>query len=107
MSAERKPTAADRPQFRRDVAKMLGDLNVGVTEISPDVTILCTRAGDFDPADNVLWEDEANKSAVRSDVQCFGCKSTMAMSNHAYERYSAFDKKPRVVCIQCAAEHMT
>ncbi len=104
--AERKPTAADRPQFRRDVAKMMGELNVGVAAISPDAVILCTRASDFDPADNVLWEDVANKSAVRSDVQCFGCQSPMAMSNHAYECYSALDKKPRVICIQCAAEHL-
>lgn len=104
--AERKPTAADRPQFRRDVAKMMGELNVGVAEIAPDVVLLCTRASDFDPADNVLWENEANKSAVRADVLCFGCKSVMAMSNHAYERYSGLDKKPRVVCIRCAAEHV-
>jgi len=104
--AKRKPTAADRPQFRRDMAKMMGELKVGVAEIEPDMVLLCTRASDFDPSQNVLWENTANKSAVRSDVQCFGCKSAMAMSNHAYERYTALDKKPRVVCIQCAAEHL-
>ena len=104
--AERKPTAADRPQFRRDVAKVMEELNVGVAEITPDVVILCTRASDFNPAANVLWEDPANKSAVRSDVQCCACKSAVAMSNHAYERYATFDKKPRVVCIQCVTEHL-
>ncbi len=98
---KRKPTAADRPQFRRDVAKMMGELNVGVAEIAPDMTILCTRAADFDPASNVLWENEANKSAVRPDVRCSTCNETVAMSNHAYGRYAALDKKPRVCCLQC------
>lgn len=102
----RKPSAADRPQFRRDVAKMLGDMNVGVAEIAPNMTILCTRASDFDPADNVLWEDVANKSAVRPDVHCSGCKSPMAMSNHAYARYSAMDKKPNVICLQCVTAYL-
>ncbi len=97
----KKPTAADRPEFRRGVAKMMKESNIGVAEITPDAVIVCTRANEFDPASNILWEDEANRSAVRPDVHCFGCKSVVAMSNHAYARYSAFDKKPRVVCVHC------
>jgi hypothetical protein len=95
-----KPTAADRPQFRRDVAKMMVDLGVGVGE-PDDAVILCTRADDFDPASNVLWENEANKSAVRPDVRCSTCKHNVALSNHAYARYCALDKKPRICCTAC------
>jgi hypothetical protein len=100
----KKPTAADRPQFRRDVEDMVSKLGIQPKEISQDAIVVCTRAADFDPADNVLWELEANKSVVRLDVHCIGCKSPMAMSNHAYARYSALDKKPKVCCIQCMVE---
>jgi hypothetical protein len=100
---KRKPTAADRPQFRRDVLDMMQKLGVQVG-VPEDAVILCTRAEDFDPADNVLWELEANRSAVRPDVHCFKCQAVMAMSNDAYGRYCALDKKPRVCCIQCMAE---
>jgi hypothetical protein len=98
----KKPTAADRPQFRRDVANMMEALNVQVSEVNSEAIVLCTRASDFDPDDNVLWENEANKSAVRADVHCFSCQSPLAMSNHMYERYTALDKRPRACCVQCA-----
>jgi len=75
------------------------DVQVGEPE-SADV-ILCSRAADFDPASNVLWELEANRSAVRPDVRCLACKSVVAMSNHAYERYCAMDDKPRICCTVC------
>jgi len=96
----KKPSAADRPQFRRDVAKMMGDLGVKVGE-PDDAVILCTRAEDWDPASNVLWENEANRSFVRDDVQCSTCNQTVVLSNHAYKRYLALDKKPRICCLAC------
>jgi hypothetical protein len=80
---------------------MIGDLGAKVGEVTPDVVILVTRAEDFDPADNVLWELEGNKSFVRSDVVCSTCKNTVAMSNDAYGKYSTFDRKPRVCCTAC------
>lgn len=83
---------------------MLSDLNVGVAKISSDVTVVCTRASDFDPVSNILFELEANRSAVRPDVHCFKCASVMVMSNDAYARYAALDKKPRVTCLQCLVE---
>ena len=104
MKKKKKLTAADRPQFRREMADMMSSLGVQVAEISPDVVVCCQRAADFHPNDNVLWELEANKSAVRENVHCAGCKSPLAMSNHAYARYSALDKKPRTVCVQCMLE---
>ena len=79
-------------------------LGVQVGDPGPDAMIVCTRAEDFDPADNVLWEFEANRSAVRSDVHCFKCSAVMAMSNDAYGKYVKADKKPRVCCVQCMAE---
>ena len=100
----KKPTAADRPQFRRDVAGMIRKLDVQVGEINQDVMVVCTRAADFNPADNILWELKANQSAVRNDVFCIGCKSPLAMSNDAYERYTNLDKKPSVCCVQCMVE---
>jgi hypothetical protein len=103
--AVRKPTAADRPQFRRDMLDMMQTLKVGVAEIAPDMAILCTPADEWDPSHNVLWEEEANKSAVREEVHCAGCKKPVAMSNHAYERYTMLDKKPVVVCIRCVADN--
>jgi hypothetical protein len=103
--AHRKPTAADRPEFRRDVEKMMETLDVQVGEIDDPraeaVVILVTLAVDFDPASNVLWELDANKSAVRPDVHCSFCKGVVAMSNHAYGRYAAMVKKPRVCCTRC------
>lgn len=99
----KKPTAADRPQFRRDVADMMQRLGVQVG-VPEDAVILCTRAEDFDPSHNVLWELEANKSAVRPDVLCMACKSPMAMSNELYGRYVKADKKPKVCCPQCMVE---
>ena len=100
----KKPTAADRPEFRRNVANMMDKLDVQVGEIDQDALIVCTRASDFNPADNILWELEANRSAVRSDVHCFSCKSGMAMSNDAYAKYTRLDKKPRVCCVQCLTQ---
>jgi len=80
---------------------MMDKLGVQVGEATPDAVILCMRAEDFDPTSNVLWENEANKSAIRPNVRCFGCKSAVAMSNHTYARYTSMDKKPRVCCVQC------
>jgi hypothetical protein len=102
--SRRKPTAADRPEFRRAMRDMVEKL--GVAQITPDVAIVCTRASDFRPEDNVLWELEANKSAVRHDMHCAGCQSEMAMSNHAYARYTSLDKKPRVLCVQCVTTQL-
>lgn len=99
--SRKPPTAADRPQFRRDMVKMMSTLKAEVGEVSPETTILCSHKDDFDPADNVLWEHEANKSAVRADVHCMGCSSLVAMSNHAYARFKTFDRKPRVCCTRC------
>jgi hypothetical protein len=84
------------------MAKMMETLNVEVGEVSANAVILCSRAEDFNPAANVLWELDGNKSAVRQDVVCYGCKSAVAMSNHIYGRYTAMDKKPRVCCTRCA-----
>lgn len=98
----KKPTAADRPQFRRDLARDLQKLGVEIGEVGSDTMVICSRAEDFDPASNVLWELEANRSAVRPGVKCFKCGSVMAMSNHAYNGYARLDKKPRVCCVQCA-----
>ena len=100
----RKATAADRPQFRRDVADMMQKLGVQVGDAGPDTMIVCSRASDFDPSDNVLWEFEANRSAVRPDVHCFRCESPMAMSNDAYGRYQKLDRKPKVCCTRCLPE---
>jgi hypothetical protein len=101
---KKKPTAADRPEFRRDVADIVHKLGIQPAEITQDVMLVCMRAADFDPNDNVLWELEANKSAVRPDVHCTECESLLAMSNHAYKRYSGLDKKPKVCCVQCMVE---
>lgn len=98
---KKKPTAADRPQFRRDVADMVRTLGVQVGEVGPDTMVVCSRAADFDPSSNVLWELEANRSAVRPDVHCFKCESPMAMSNDAYGKYVKADQKPKVCCVQC------
>ncbi len=100
----KKPTAADRPEFRRGVADIVQKLGIKAAPITQDVMLVCTRAADFDPADNVLWEFEANRSAVRSDVHCFKCESPMAMSNEAYGKYLVLDKKPKVCCVQCMVE---
>ena len=100
----KKPTAADRPEFRRNVADMVSKLDISVGEITQNVMVVCTRAADFDPASNVLWELEANRSAVRNDVLCMACKSPLAMSNDAYGRYTSLDKKPNVCCVLCIVE---
>ena len=97
----KKQTAADRPEFRRDLAEMVQKLDIKAGEVNQDAMVVCTRAADFNPQDNVLWELEANKSAVRNDVHCIGCKSPMAMSNDTYGKYTALDKKPRVCCVHC------
>jgi hypothetical protein len=102
MQAMRKrPTAADRPQFRRDVLGLMEKLDVHVGEPDEATVILCTRADDFDPASNVLWEREDNQSAVRPGIVCSTCKQTVALSNHAHGRYLALDKKPRICCTRC------
>lgn len=100
----KRPTAADRPQFRRDVVDMIRTLGVQQGELDPGMAIVCTRASDFDPADNVLWEHEANRSAVRPDVRCVNCASVVAMSHDAYGRYGRLDRKPKVYCLQCMVE---
>lgn len=64
----RRYTAGDRPQFRRDQEDLLRRLAVQPGEVDQDTLVVCTRAEDFDPADNVLWELEANRSAPRPDV---------------------------------------
>ncbi len=97
----RKLTAADRPEFRRQVAELVQQLGIEQGAIGPDVMVVCTRAADFDPGQNVLWELEANRSAVRPDVLCCACQSPLAMSNDAYGRYRALDRKPKVCCLQC------
>lgn len=94
-------TAADRPEFRRDVADLMSKLNVQVGEVSPDAILLVSCGEDFQPSDNVLWELEANKSSVRQDIVCGECKKIVAMSNHAYARYTNMDRKPRVCCTRC------
>jgi hypothetical protein len=86
---------------------MVGRLGVQTHEVDQSVMLVCTRAADFDPADNVLWELEANRSAVRPEVLCIGCQSPMAMSNDAYGKYVQLDKKPKVCCVQCVSELMT
>ena len=98
---KRKPTAADRPQFRRDAAALMERLGAQVGEPDSAAVILCSHASEFDPASNVLWEDEANKSAVRADVHCTACNGQVAMSNHAYDRSRAMDKRPRICCTRC------
>lgn len=85
---------------------MVEKLGIQEGEIDQDMMVVCTRAADFNPDDNVLWEMEANKSAVRPDVHCFSCNSPMAMSNDAYGKYQALDKKPKVCCIQCMVENL-
>jgi len=80
---------------------MMERLGIRAAEITPETTLVCTRASDFNPADNVLWEDPANRSAVRPDVACDRCKQVVAMSRYAYERWSAMDRKPGVLCPQC------
>lgn len=102
--SQKKPTAADRPEFRRRALETMKKLDVEVDDITPDKVIICIRASEFNPDDNILWELEENKSAVRPDVHCAGCKSEMAMSNHAYAAYAGFDKKPRVMCLPCLLE---
>jgi hypothetical protein len=102
-----KPTAADRPQFRRDVADAMDRLGVKVGVLGPAAVLLCVRAADFDPATNVLWEDEANQIAVRPDVHCSTCKSVVALSDESYGQYSALDKKPRICCTACLPTHLT
>jgi Pyruvate/2-oxoacid:ferredoxin oxidoreductase delta subunit len=97
----RKYTAADRPEFRRAMVETAERLGMEPGEITQDKIVVCTRATEFDPESNVLWEDEANKSFVRHDVTCSDCKHVMAMSNHTYGTWLAMDKKPRVMCIQC------
>jgi len=98
----RRFSAADRPAFRRDVAKAFDDHNIGVGDMTePGIVVVCARAADFDPETNVLWENEANRSAVRPDVLCQDCKSPLAMSHHAYAQYRAQDRKPKVLCVQC------
>lgn len=104
---KKKPSAADRPQFRRDLAKMLGDLKAEVGEVTPETVILCSRAADFDPAHNVLWEQEANKSHPREGVVCSFCRSAVVLSNDAFGRYSALDKKPVICCMQCLPQLAT
>lgn len=81
--------------------ELMEEAAVQVGELEPDMVILCTRAEDFDPADNILWELDINKSAVRHDVRCDECKHPVALSNHTYGRYVALDKKPRVCCSRC------
>jgi len=98
---KKKFSAADRPQFRRDVAAEIAKLGVEVGAIGPDTVVLCTRAEDFDPSSNVLWELEANKSQVRKDVVCSFCRHIVALSNEAYARYRMLDRKPRVCCERC------
>ena len=63
--------------------------------------LVCMSAEEFDPATNILWEDEANKSAARSDVHCSTCKKPVAMSNYLYARYMAMDKRSPVCCSKC------
>ena len=77
---KKKLTAADRPQFHRDAAKMMDGLDIQIGEPDAAAVILCSRAVDFDPETNVLWELEANKSAVRPDVHCSTCDSVVALS---------------------------
>lgn len=82
----------------------MGELGVRVGDPGPEALVVCTRAQDFDPRDNVLWEFEANRSQVRPEVRCFKCESPLAMSNELYGKYGAADRKPRVCCLQCMAE---
>lgn len=98
---KRHPTAADRSEFHRAVRDLVEKLDMQPGELAPDVTVVCVRAADFDPADNVLWELDANKSAVRTDVVCKTCKSQLAMSNNAYGRWLVLDRKPTTLCAQC------
>ena len=95
-------TAADRPEFRRQVGELLSKTGAEVGELTSDVSIICSKAKDFDPADNVLWELKANKSAARPDVLCVRCKAPLAMSNHNYSRWSSLDQKPKTYCVECA-----
>jgi hypothetical protein len=80
---------------------MMRELRVQVGEPGPDALLVCTRADDFDPATNVLWELDGNRSAVRDDVHCFSCQSALAMSNDLYGKYTRADAKPRACCAQC------
>ena len=104
--SRKKLTAADRPDFRREMGKMIAKHDIQPAEITPEVMILCSRAEDFDPETNVLWELHGNKSEVRPGVLCVECKRAVAMSHDAFAKYSAFDKKPRVCCLQCAVRSL-
>ena len=92
----------DRHKFREALRPLVAKMEVGA--MTSDVVLLCTRASDFDPDSNSLWELEANKSAVRQDVRCSGCGSALAVSNGAYANYTAMDKRPRASCMQCVLD---
>lgn len=98
---KKKPRAADRPQFRREMRALMEKLKPEIGEVSSNSMVLCAHADDFEPADNVLWELEGNRSSVRKDVHCFKCGGAVAMSNHLYAGYQKLDKKPRVCCGRC------
>ena len=93
---------ARREKFRKGMRRVIETLGAKpVKRLDPDMLVCCSRAADFDPSHNELWERWGNKSAVREDVHCAECGSTLAMSNELYGQYTVLDRKPTVCCPQC------
>jgi len=95
----------DKDEFKQKLAAFFAEKNVQpVRQLAPGMVMICTRAADFDPATNALWDQWGNKSAARDDVHCGGCGEALAVSNWAYGQYVAMTEKPRPYCMECAGE---
>jgi hypothetical protein len=97
----------DKDEFKKRLAAFFTEKNVKtIRKLEPDMIMICTRAADFDPTTNALWDAWGNKSAVRDDVRCCGCCEALAVSNWAYRQYVGMKEKARPYCVECAGEVM-
>lgn len=100
------PTDKEKADFKQFMRKMFKELNpktVSSFDGDEPMTVVVTRAVDFNEDDNDYWELEGNKS-YRRDIKCDGCGEVVAMSNETFRMYGEAEAKPTVKCMACFAK---
>lgn len=84
--------------FRRRLKDFIKGTRVGT--IAESDFIVVSRVEDFNPANDYVWDLEANKSQAR-DLHCHNCKFQVVMSNGAFAKYSENPQPEKIICARC------
>lgn len=72
------------------------------TKIPLHSKLVVTTVEDFNPKNNTLWQNQANKSYPRDGMVCCNCKKPVVMSDGMFAMYSEDPHPENVVCGKCA-----